>query len=151
MKRCFNLFITTVLFLLPVMGNAMNLSGYCDALLKNAATQYPAGAASSAYYRNCYQLADKQLNQIYRRIVRYIKTEAVTENKYLSTDDAKNWVHHFRNAQRAWIKFKEIECNQAAPYLMAGGSGAGDAAPACLAEITLLRSQKLKRDFSSLF
>lgn len=102
-----------------------------------------AGAESNLALKEClgkaYQNADKQLNIVWKQAL-----GAVDAADYLTPEQRDAWKKELRDAQRAWVQFKEHDCNGAVLYEWWGGSGAGAAITSCLLGYTQARTKDLK-------
>ena len=79
-----------------------------------------------------YQNADKDLNAVYKVLVDTIKKSGDTEAKTKLVE-----------AQRAWIKFRDAECEFSA-HPMNGGSGWPMLHNGCMAHLTRVRTDELR-------
>lgn len=105
-----------------------------------------ASAASNVEMKTClaraYQHADKQLNVVWKQVL-----GTVDDADYLTLEQRDAWKKELRAAQRAWVQFKEHDCNGAVLYEWWGGSGAGGAISSCLLGHTEARTKDLKRRY----
>ncbi|AXI62562.1 urease-associated protein [Pseudomonas kribbensis] len=94
-----------------------------------------ANASDQATMNQCagqeYKAADKELNAVYQQITARLKDNA--EGKKLLV-----------NAQRAWIGFRDAECNFSASGV-AGGSVYPLIYSNCLTSVTKVRTEALKQ------
>lgn len=79
-----------------------------------------------------YKAEDKRLNTAYRALVKKLETD--------QNDAAKLLVE----AQRAWIKFRDANCNFEAASMASGGTLEPVLRLGCLAGTTKARTQELK-------
>lgn len=86
-----------------------------------------------------YQKADKELNDIWPKVLAYIDTLGDT----MPADALQKWKTTIVAAQKAWVSFKEQDCD-AVQYEWWGGSGAGIAETSCLYAHTAQRVEDLK-------
>jgi uncharacterized protein YecT (DUF1311 family) len=86
-----------------------------------------------------YQDADAELNQMWPEVLATIQS-----SDWLPADAAAEWKQHLIAAQRAWVKFKEEDCNGATAYEWYGGTGANAAVASCLYEKTRARIDDLR-------
>lgn len=102
-----------------------------------------AGAESNLALKEClgkaYQNADKELNVVWKRV-----RGSVDGADHLTPEQRGAWKKELREAQRAWVQFKEHDCNGAVLYEWWGGSGAGGAISSCLLGHTKARTEDLK-------
>ena len=100
------------------------------------------GSGSTLDYKNClhqrYLAADKDLNRLWKRVIAEIR-----KSDYLEPALRGKWEARMREAQRNWVQFKDIDCNEVVLYEWWGGSGAGGAISLCLFRHTVLRTQRL--------
>lgn len=86
-----------------------------------------------------YEAADRELNQVWQQVLATIEP-----SDYLPADAAEEWKQHLLAAQRAWVTFKEEDCNGATAYEWYGGTGANAAVGSCLYATTVARTEDLK-------
>jgi uncharacterized protein YecT (DUF1311 family) len=86
-----------------------------------------------------YDAADKELNQVWRQALATIQP-----SDYLPPEEATKWKEELTAAQKAWVTFKERDCNGAVAYEWYGGTGANGAVGTCLFEHTVARTTDLK-------
>ena len=86
-----------------------------------------------------FKAADKELNAIWPQVLAAIDSRAAD----MPADAAKDWKTSMIDAQRAWVTFKEDDCN-AVQYEWYGGSGASLAVTSCLYHHTADRTADLK-------
>lgn len=105
-----------------------------------------ADAGSNVEIKNClyenYLAADDELNLVWKRVIAQIR-----KADYLDPPVRKAWEKNLRQAQRNWVRFKEIDCNKAVLYEWWGGSGAGGAISMCLIRHTVRRTENLKERY----
>ena len=99
-------------------------------------------ASSNVEIGNCtyaaYQKADKALNALWPKVL-----ASIDAADYVPPADRKTWKQTVIAAQRAWVTFKEADCN-AVTYEWWGGSGAGIAETTCLYDHTTRRLEQLE-------
>lgn len=104
------------------------------------------GAESNLEMKDClgraYQNADKELNVVWKQAL-----GTVDAADYLTPQQRAAWKKELRDAQRAWVQFKEHDCNGAVLYEWWGGSGAGGAILSCLLSKTKARTRDLKERY----
>jgi uncharacterized protein YecT (DUF1311 family) len=102
-----------------------------------------ASAESNLALKEClgkaYQKADGELNVVWKQVL-----GTVDSADYLTPEQRDAWRKELREAQRAWVQFKEHDCNGAVLYEWWGGSGAGAAISSCLLGHTEARTKDLK-------
>lgn len=118
--------LTTVLLLpLPVAADVLD---DCD--------------GSNAVMTECiwshYRDADAELNRVWRGVLKKIAGA-----DYLPANEIAAWRGELVEAQRAWVQFKERDCEGAVAYEWYGGSGANAAVGACLYAHTRARIDDL--------
>ncbi|MEQ1652787.1 MAG: lysozyme inhibitor LprI family protein [Hyphomicrobium sp.] len=86
-----------------------------------------------------FEKADAALNAIYKKALAAIP-EMATEAPY----DAKSWEKALRESQRAWVAFRDAECNGHVPMPWTGGTGATSEVYGCMTDKTEARTKELK-------
>lgn len=89
-----------------------------------------------------YPKADKELNVVWKKVMK-----TITDADYLTPEQRDAWKKELREAQRAWVQFKEHDCNGAVRYEWWGGSGASAAITSCLLSKTEARTKDLKERY----
>ncbi|HET6388058.1 lysozyme inhibitor LprI family protein [Hyphomicrobium sp.] len=106
-----------------------------------------ADAASTVEINVCfdkeYQAADKALNAAYEAAIAYIRTQT-GEKPY----DAASFEAAMRNAQRAWVAYRDADCKDLVAQEWSGGSGTTSAILGCMTEKTVQRTKELKDRFT---
>jgi uncharacterized protein YecT (DUF1311 family) len=115
------------------------------ASLGTAAAQSPpdcANATSNVEMTDCawkaYKATDAELNVVWKHVMATIEPD-----DFLPDDAAKTWKDDLLSSQRAWITFKEKDCDAVA-FEWYGGSGANLAVGSCLYNHTVQRTNDLK-------
>jgi uncharacterized protein YecT (DUF1311 family) len=85
-----------------------------------------------------YEQADAELNRVWQRVLATIRP-----SDFMPAEAANEWREHLIAAQRAWVTFKEEDCNGAVAYEWYGGSGANAAVGVCLYAKTVARTEDL--------
>lgn len=102
-----------------------------------------ANADNNLAYKEClgrlYEKADQDLNAVWKQVL-----ASVDAADYLTAEQRNAWKKELREGQRAWVQFKEHDCNGAVLYEWWGGTGAGGAILACLLHLTVARTEDLK-------
>jgi len=100
------------------------------------------GQQTNVEFKDClyrqYLAVDRELNQVWKQVI-----AAIRKSDYLEPKTRKAWEGRLREAQRNWVRFKEIDCNEAVGYEWWGGTGAGSAISFCLIRHTVLRTENL--------
>lgn len=91
-----------------------------------------------------YQAADKALNAAYANAVDYIRTRGDDEKPY----DTASFEEAMRNAQRAWIAYRDADCKDLVAQEWSGGTGATAAILGCMTQKTIQRTKELKDRYS---
>lgn len=103
-------------------------------------------ASSNVEIKDClaeaYEKADKELNAVWPQVL-----ASVDQADYLTAEQRDAWKTELRDAQRAWVQFKEHDCNGAVLYEWWGGSGAGGAISSCLLDHTVARTKDLRQRY----
>lgn len=101
-----------------------------------------ADATSNVEMTDCawkaYKAADVELNTVWKQVIASIRP-----SEYLPVEAAETWKGDLLGSQRAWITFKEKDCDAVA-YEWYGGSGANLAVSSCLYNHTVARTKDLK-------
>ncbi len=85
-----------------------------------------------------YEEADADLNAVWDEVLTAI------EESEIPADSRQRWHESLVAAQRAWVTFKEEDCNGAVAFEWFGGSGANAAVGACLYDKTVTRADDLR-------
>jgi uncharacterized protein YecT (DUF1311 family) len=88
--------------------------------------------------------ADKLLNEVYRATL-----ADIAKHEGDPPYDAKSYEAAFRAAQRAWIAYRDAECNGVVPFEWGGGTGRLTAVIGCLTAKTVARTKELKESFGA--
>lgn len=88
-----------------------------------------------------YLDADNELNEVYKLVIRQIR-ETSKESKQLGP-----WENSLREAQRTWVKFRDLDCG-VVEFEWLGGSGGNYAKWFCLLNITQQRTAELRNRYS---
>ncbi|TCZ54221.1 lysozyme inhibitor LprI family protein [Roseicella aquatilis] len=109
------------------------------------ATAQPAVACdqgSNMQMRGCndaaIRAADAQLNETWRLVLHQVDTA-----EGLSAADRTAWRNALRDAQRAWIAFRDADCGAPIQYQYNGGTGGPLASLACILDRTRHRTREL--------
>ena len=88
--------------------------------------------------------ADAVLNKTYKEALAAIPEMASTEPY-----DAKGWENALRASQRAWVAFRDAECNAHVPMFWSGGTGATAEIFGCMSAMTKARTETLKEQYET--
>lgn len=91
------------------------------------------------------EAADKELNAVYKRALAAIPEMASDEERF----NAKSWEAALRASQRAWVAFRDAECQGHLPMFNAGGSATTAEVIYCEVELTEARTKKLKERYET--
>jgi uncharacterized protein YecT (DUF1311 family) len=86
-----------------------------------------------------YEAADKQLNAVWKQVL-----ATINPSDFMTAEQAAEWKARLLAAQRAWVTFKDEDCNGAVAYEWLGGTGANAAVGACLYAHTRARIDDLR-------
>lgn len=100
--------------------------------------------AMSTYEMNAcadreFVAADAALNRTYKKAVAEIPGMAVEDSRY----DTKAWTAALRASQRAWLAFRDAECQGHVAMFWTGGTGATAEIIGCMTEKTKARTKEL--------
>ncbi len=87
--------------------------------------------------------ADAALNATYEKAIGSIPEMASDETQF----NAKSWEEALRTSQRAWIAFRDAECEEHVAMFWTGGSGATVDIIGCKTEKTEARTKELKERY----
>jgi len=82
--------------------------------------------------------ADQKLNEVYEKVLAHI-SESGSDEPY----DSKSWEKTMREAQRAWIAFRDADCKGAVPMEWSGGTATSAAVLGCMTQKTETRAHEL--------
>lgn len=89
-----------------------------------------------------FEAADEKLNAVWKRVL-----AGIAESDGESPWDAKSWEKKVREAQRAWVAFRDADCKDAVPMEWTGGTGTTAAVLGCMTEKTNVRTKELSERF----
>lgn len=90
-----------------------------------------------------FEQADGELNRVYKEALKSIPEMAVEEPRF----NARNWEAALRASQRAWIAFRDAECEEHVPMFWTGGTGTTADVIGCKTEKTEARTKELKQRY----
>ncbi len=103
-----------------------------------------AQALSTAEMNQCasaeFAKADAELNTAYQTALKAIPAMAADDPPW----DAKSWENALRNSQRAWVAFRDAECDNHVAMFWTNGSGATVDILGCKTAKTDARTRELK-------
>ena len=134
--------LAAILLLTVLMPPAKAQTGVSQ--LDQLCSERETNVAYKACLRRYFIGVDRELNRVWKQVI-----AAIRRNDYLEPKLRKKWERRLREAQRNWVRFKEIDCNDAVGYEWWGGSGAGSAISFCLIRHTILRTENLKERYIS--
>lgn len=102
----------------------------CDAPMSTMEINYCADKA--------YAAVDAKLNAVWKKVMAGIDASAS------DMAPADKWKAAMRDAQRAWITFRDKDCKEVVPFEWSGGSGTSAAVLGCLIEKTEARIKDLE-------
>ncbi len=136
-RPLFQLF-ALLLFALPVAalgGDDPPLPADCTEAMSTFEMNACAGAE--------FEKADVELNRVYKEAVASIPDMATGEQPF----DKASWEEALRASQRAWIAFRDAECEDHVEMFWAGGSGRTVEIIGCKTEMTEQRTKDLKQRY----
>lgn len=86
-----------------------------------------------------FEKADAALNTAYASALRAIKEMAVDP-----PFDAKSWTEALRKSQRAWLAYRDAECEGHVPMHWTGGTGTNADVLGCMESLTEARTKQLR-------
>ena len=107
-------------------------AGQVDALCAEAVSSGVAYCLEPAQ-----QVADKDLNATYARALASIGDDA----------EGRTWRMRLKQAQQAWLRFRDADCGDLTFSEWGSGTGAGPAMSACLIAHTVERTAELRRRY----
>jgi uncharacterized protein YecT (DUF1311 family) len=104
-------------------------------------------ALSTVEMNNCagaeFDKADAELNRVYKAALAAIPEMATGEPPF----DKPNWEEALRASQRAWLAFRDAECEGHVEKFWGGGTGATVEIIGCKTEKTEQRTKELKQRY----
>ena len=104
-------------------------------------------ALSTVDMNNCagaeFEKADAELNRVYKEAIASIPEMATGEQPF----DKASWEAALRASQRAWIAFRDAECEDHVEKFWGGGSGRTVDIIGCKTEKTEQRTKEIKQRY----
>lgn len=104
-------------------------------------------AMSTIEMNNCagadFEKADAELNRVYKEAIASIPEMATGEQPF----DKASWEEALRASQRAWVAFRDAECEDHVEKFWGGGSGRTVDIIGCKTEKTEQRTKELKQRY----
>lgn len=89
-----------------------------------------------------FKAADAKLNAVYQKVLAQIATSGL-EKPY----DSQSWEAAMREAQRAWVAFRDADCKGVVPMEWSGGTGTSSAVSGCMTQKTEERIKELSERY----
>lgn len=89
-----------------------------------------------------FDAADAELNKVYAEALKSIP-EMASEPPY----DANAWEGALRASQRAWLAYRDAECDAHVPMFWSGGSGATAEIIGCRTTMTKARTKEIQEHY----
>jgi uncharacterized protein YecT (DUF1311 family) len=90
-----------------------------------------------------FEKADGELNRVYAKALAAVPELATDDPPF----DAKTWEEALRASQRAWVAFRDAECEGHVAKFWGGGTGATVDIIGCKTEKTEQRTRELKQRY----
>lgn len=90
-----------------------------------------------------FDKADAELNRVYAKAIAAVPGMATDNSPF----DAKSWEAALRASQRAWLAFRDAECEEHVAKFWGGGTGATVDILGCKTEKTEQRTKELKQRY----
>lgn len=91
-----------------------------------------------------FERADARLNAVYADALAHVRTRDLPP-----PFDAKRWESALRSAQRAWIEWRDADCEALVPIEWSGGTGTTVAVLTCKTEKTEQRAKELTTRYAN--
>lgn len=88
-----------------------------------------------------FEKADAELNRVYQAALKDIPEMAIADEPAFNKEA---WEKALRASQRAWVAFRDAECNDHVPLFSGGGSMRTGEVIGCATEMTEARTKYLK-------
>jgi uncharacterized protein YecT (DUF1311 family) len=122
---------------LPVLAGASEDRIDCSNAMSTVEMNFCAGQDLDA--------ADAELNRVYKKALGAIPGMATDDPQF----NAKAWEEALRKSQRAWVAFRDAECDGHVPMGWTGGTGTTVAVLGCKTDLTKARTKALKEAYES--
>ncbi len=93
----------------------------------------------SQCFHKVYLALDRKLSQLWRQVLRRIDRD-----EFMPRRDKRIWKRRISVAQKAWLRFRKVECEDSLPNQFWGGTHASIAYEKCLIIKTLIRLKDLQ-------
>lgn len=149
MRRPVRLLVPLMLpLMLSLMAMAMTVLGASTPLAAEERIDC-ADPSSTVEMNHCAGLeletADKALNAVYQAALKAIPGMAMGDD--MPNFNAKAWEKALRESQRAWVAYRDAECDGHTPMFWTGGSGTASAVLGCRSRMTKERTNALKQHY----
>ena len=94
-----------------------------------------------------YQQADAQLNEVWKKALAAIDAGNPDAPSDLTAAQIAEWKNELTAAQKAWVTFKDMDCNGARSFEYWGGSARSLAVLSCQYEYTVARTKDLQERY----
>jgi uncharacterized protein YecT (DUF1311 family) len=125
--------------MLPLLLQSAEPLPECDETAAEMGIQQPMNQCA---YRD-FVIADRELNAQWAITVAAMKARDAEWAEYASSDIRSGWFESLREAQRAWLRYRDAHC-RVDGYTARGGSLEAFLAATCKARLTRLRTAELK-------
>ena len=134
---------------LPVASYATDWNIPSDRLGKALPKGCDASTDASLYdcAAKAYQHADADLNEVWKKVLASINPTNPDAPAGLSADQIEEWKTDLIAAQKAWVAFKDTDCNQVRSFEYWGGSARNLAVLSCQYEYTIARTEDLQQRY----
>lgn len=135
--------MTRLTFLLGII----LITGAVPASAQESAPADCSEALSTVEMNKCadaeFEKADAELNRVYAKALAAVPGMATDDTPF----DAKSWEATLRASQRAWLAFRDAECEEHVAKFWGGGTGATVDILGCKTEKTEQRTKELKQRY----
>ena len=131
------------LLLMPLLMAMVSLPAGATEPMPNDCTQALSTLKMNACAGADFETADTELNRVYSQALAAIPEMAAEEQPF----DKASWEEALRASQRAWIVFRDAECEDHVEKFWGGGTGATADMIGCKTEKTEQRTKELKQRY----